>query len=188
MVGPNVLEMYAWVDRAACLREVRAGRALSEWWFPERGDANGPEARQARAVCQVCEVREECLAWAVRHFEEGIWGGVGARARRDLRTGERLLRCVACDDVFVSSSRRPSVTRCGLCRREQARARKREWDAKNRRENPGSRPESSLDAGHGVYAKYVKGCRCQACRRAAREYRRELRAQQTLDRVFGTDT
>lgn len=36
----------------------------------------------ARAVCGRCPVREQCLAWALRHGErEGVWGGLTPRQR-----------------------------------------------------------------------------------------------------------
>lgn len=36
-----------------------------------------------RRVCAQCEVREQCLKWAIDHDERfGIWGGMSERERR----------------------------------------------------------------------------------------------------------
>lgn len=53
-----------------------------EIFFPERGGSS----RAARAVCNDCSVREECLRYALTNREQfGIWGGTSERERRKLR-------------------------------------------------------------------------------------------------------
>ena len=48
------------------------------------------EAGLALSYCSVCQVREVCLAWAVRNGERyGVWGGTTEQQRR------RLIRQVA---------------------------------------------------------------------------------------------
>ena len=50
-------------------------------FYPERG---GTPAR-ARAFCDGCAVKAECLAWAISKRETyGIWGGTSERQRRRL--------------------------------------------------------------------------------------------------------
>jgi WhiB family redox-sensing transcriptional regulator len=50
-------------------------------FFPEKGGTVGPAVR----VCRVCEVRAECLDYALEHGERaGVWGGLSARARERL--------------------------------------------------------------------------------------------------------
>ncbi|MGH2602892.1 MAG: WhiB family transcriptional regulator [Dehalococcoidia bacterium] len=54
----------------------------TELFFPERG---GPTS-QAKAVCHGCDVRPECLTYAIESGEKhGIWGGLSERERRQLR-------------------------------------------------------------------------------------------------------
>lgn len=66
----------AWQGKARCL-EVDP-----EIFFPERGGSS----KSARAVCKQCEVRLECLRYALRNREQfGIWGGTSERERRKLR-------------------------------------------------------------------------------------------------------
>jgi len=64
------------VDRAAC-KEYD-----TSVFFPEPGD----HGKLAMGICAGCLVVESCLEWALRHEDEGVWGGVTARKRRALRT------------------------------------------------------------------------------------------------------
>lgn len=71
-----------WRDRAACHGYP------TDWWFPNGTVSNSVEVRQARAICQDCPVRGECLDWAIRtHQPAGIWGGMGVVSRRRLGKG-----------------------------------------------------------------------------------------------------
>lgn len=66
----------AWMDRANC------HQVDPDLFFPERGAS----IAEARAVCRACDVREECLEYALEHGEKfGIWGGKSERERRTLR-------------------------------------------------------------------------------------------------------
>lgn len=56
-------------------------------FFPERGES----VRQAKEVCQGCEVRHDCLEYAMQSSEKfGIWGGLSERERRRLRRARVL--------------------------------------------------------------------------------------------------
>jgi WhiB family transcriptional regulator, redox-sensing transcriptional regulator len=58
-------------------------------FFPERGAST----KEAKSVCHGCEVRPECLEYALRHGEKfGIWGGMSERERRRLRRQRALAR------------------------------------------------------------------------------------------------
>lgn len=66
----------AWQERALC------AQTDPEAFFPEKGGST----REAKAVCAVCEVRDECLEYALQHDERfGIWGGMSERERRRLK-------------------------------------------------------------------------------------------------------
>lgn len=59
----------------------------AELFYPERGAST----REAKAVCDACVVREECLEFAVVNGEKfGIWGGLSERQRRPLRRARAL--------------------------------------------------------------------------------------------------
>lgn len=53
-----------------------------EIFFPERGGSS----KAARAVCNDCAVKQQCLLYALTNREQfGIWGGTSERERRRLR-------------------------------------------------------------------------------------------------------
>lgn len=53
-----------------------------EAFFPEKGGST----RDAKKVCGACNVRAECLEYALANDERfGIWGGLSERERRRLR-------------------------------------------------------------------------------------------------------
>jgi WhiB family transcriptional regulator, redox-sensing transcriptional regulator len=67
-----------WQDRALC------AQTDPEAFFPEKGGST----REAKKICLGCEVRSECLDYALAHDERfGIWGGLSERERRRLKRG-----------------------------------------------------------------------------------------------------
>ncbi len=53
-----------------------------EAFFPEKGGST----RDAKKICGQCEVKAECLEYALSNDERfGIWGGLSERERRRLR-------------------------------------------------------------------------------------------------------
>ncbi len=65
-----------WQERALC------AQTDPEAFFPEKGGST----REAKKVCTGCEVRGECLDYALAHDERfGIWGGLSERERRKLK-------------------------------------------------------------------------------------------------------
>jgi WhiB family redox-sensing transcriptional regulator len=177
-IGPNILEMNRWRDRALCAAEVKAGRALSSWWFPDQGESRGPEAEAAKQICRQCEVRAECLEWAIVHREAGLWSATSERERTRTTGKPKITTCIDCGVEFVHVPRGGRQERCVPCRAVRDRTRKRAYDIeKGRIKDPGSRPQVSVDGGHGTISRYNKGCRCRACKKASQQHRaRYLRA------------
>ena len=74
-----------WVHRARCRNED------PELFFPV--GSSGPAAvqiEQAKEVCTLCDVREECLEWAMTTGQDaGVWGGLSEEERRALRRARR---------------------------------------------------------------------------------------------------
>jgi WhiB family redox-sensing transcriptional regulator len=58
-----------------------------EIFFPHAGD----RAREAKDICAACPVTAACLAYALRHYEAGIWGGKTEYERRQIRNTTRLV-------------------------------------------------------------------------------------------------
>ena len=72
-----------WQERANCLG------VDPDLFFPERGAST----REAKSVCSNCEVRVDCLEYALVNGEKfGIWGGLSERERRRLRRQRALAR------------------------------------------------------------------------------------------------
>ena len=66
----------AWQERALC------AQTDPEAFFPEKGGST----REAKRVCMACEVRAECLEYALAKDERfGIWGGLSERERRRVK-------------------------------------------------------------------------------------------------------
>ena len=69
-------EEQGWQERALC------AETDPEAFFPEKGGST----REAKKICTGCEVKLECLEYALGNDERfGIWGGLSERERRRLR-------------------------------------------------------------------------------------------------------
>jgi WhiB family redox-sensing transcriptional regulator len=67
------IETLPWAKQAKCLQ------ADPDTFFPEKGGST----REAKRICTMCEVRRECLEYALENDERfGIWGGMSERERR----------------------------------------------------------------------------------------------------------
>ena len=66
----------SWQERSLC------AQTDPEAFFPEKGGST----REAKKVCVGCDVRSECLEYALANDERfGIWGGLSERERRKLK-------------------------------------------------------------------------------------------------------
>jgi len=66
----------AWQTDALC------AQTDPEAFFPEKGGST----RDAKKICTTCEVKAQCLDYALHNDERfGIWGGLSERERRRLR-------------------------------------------------------------------------------------------------------
>ena len=70
------VEELDWHESALC------AQTDPEAFFPEKCGST----REAKRVCLSCDVRAECLEYALLHDERfGIWGGLSERERRRLK-------------------------------------------------------------------------------------------------------
>ena len=66
----------SWQEQSLC------AQTDPEAFFPEKGGST----REAKRICVGCEVKSECLEYALMHDERfGIWGGLSERERRRLK-------------------------------------------------------------------------------------------------------
>lgn len=74
----------AWMASAACLTVEDP-----DIFFPGRGASHA----EAKAVCNACPVRLDCLEHALRNGETfGIWGATSDRERRRIRRQRAIAR------------------------------------------------------------------------------------------------
>lgn len=74
--GFDGFETLQWQEDALC------NQTDPEAFFPEKGGST----REAKKVCNGCEVAEKCLEYAMSNDERfGIWGGLSERERRKLK-------------------------------------------------------------------------------------------------------
>lgn len=74
-----------WVHRSVCSPcpgdTAEDIRQRADLFFPAKGAPTKP----AKALCNVCPVRTECLAWALKMKpRHGVYGGRSERERRKL--------------------------------------------------------------------------------------------------------
>lgn len=75
---PAPKDPEAWRESARCVDMD------PDDFHPSRGE--DAKATAAKAICDACPVRVDCLEYAIERPDlEGIWGGVNARGRREIR-------------------------------------------------------------------------------------------------------
>lgn len=75
-VDAGVRGDLSWQDDALC------AEVGTEMFFPDKGGSTV----EAKKICAACEVREQCLAYALEQGERyGIYGGKSERERRTIR-------------------------------------------------------------------------------------------------------
>ena len=68
--------LLGWQQQALC------AQTDPEAFFPEKGGST----REAKRICIGCEVKGDCLEYALGQDERfGIWGGLSERERRRLK-------------------------------------------------------------------------------------------------------
>lgn len=74
--GPDTI--FDWQQRALC------AQTDPDSFFPEKGGST----ESAKRTCLGCDVKVECLAYALENNERfGVWGGLSEAERRQLKRG-----------------------------------------------------------------------------------------------------
>lgn len=106
-------------------------------WFPESSQPSAP----AKAICLGCEVRVQCLEYALAHGERGIWGGTNEGQRRAIRRTR--------DDA----TRRNAAAEAAAARREEiAHLLSFRWSCERIAERLGMHPTSVRDIARNLAA------------------------------------
>ncbi len=75
-LGDDETMLLSWQEQALC------AQTDPEAFFPEKGGST----REAKRICVGCDVKGECLEYALGQDERfGIWGGLSERERRRLK-------------------------------------------------------------------------------------------------------
>ncbi len=84
----GLVPRLAWMDHAACANKgATEGRVPRVDFFPKQTAAT----QEAKAICQRCSVRDECLAYALateNRERHGIWGGMTPEERAAIADGQ----------------------------------------------------------------------------------------------------
>jgi WhiB family transcriptional regulator, redox-sensing transcriptional regulator len=133
-VNTKELQLAALVQGAPCTQTD------AELWFPER--ANSPEARLPKALCRSCPIRVECLATALADpsITDGIWGGLTASERDDIRGRQRRELLPHGTEGAIKRHRRAEQPLCEACQAardasNERRQAKRRLDPASQRDN-----------------------------------------------------
>lgn len=99
MSGLDLPRPLDWMTDALCTQTD------PEVFFPKPGRS----ILAAKRVCSKCEVRDDCLDWAMTTGEPwGVLGGLGESERRRLRGVRRRhgdhVKCAVCGEAMLESS------------------------------------------------------------------------------------
>jgi WhiB family redox-sensing transcriptional regulator len=75
----NKIERPSWMLKAGCKEHTSA------FFYPSGRVAQRSVPHAVQQVCNACEVRPECLAYALDNHEQGIWGGTCEEQRHRMR-------------------------------------------------------------------------------------------------------
>lgn len=79
----KIRETIHWQESALC------AQTDPDIFFPEKGGSTAP----ATSICSQCEVRAECLEYAVSNdIRHGIWGGMSDNDRRRISRERKRAR------------------------------------------------------------------------------------------------
>lgn len=105
-------EQVRWMDRGRC-------NGTTDWelfFADERAKRRGLPAEvppEVAPVCGACEVRLECLDWALSNDEEGVWGGTTLQQREAMKRPIVRAKCPACQSANLFRIGPQQV--CGDC-------------------------------------------------------------------------
>lgn len=105
-------EQMRWMDRGRC-------NGTTDWrafFADERAKRRGLPAEvppQVASICGACEVRIECLNWALENEEEGVWGGTTLQQREAMKRPIVRAKCPACQGRSLFRAGLQQV--CGDC-------------------------------------------------------------------------
>jgi WhiB family redox-sensing transcriptional regulator len=102
-------EDLAWREQGACNNPYVDYTVF----FPPYDSPSGNAA--AKKICDRCPVKAQCLAWALKYDEMGIWGGTGEADRRAIKRRRVRKTCLSCDsNAIVEENHAEVCLACGM--------------------------------------------------------------------------
>lgn len=74
-ISTRIAHSEAWMQQAVCVGQ-------GDLFF---SDHMRTVVRKAKLICSTCPVRQQCLDYALKGDELGVWGGLTANERRKLK-------------------------------------------------------------------------------------------------------
>lgn len=101
-------------ESGACRRAVALKLATTEDFFTDDKTSEVPEI--AGRWCRHCPIQVECLAYALAHDEEGVWGNTTFAQRKKLKRGITRVHCPGCaaTDILEMMDGVEICLSCGL--------------------------------------------------------------------------
>ena len=94
----NERKLSSWHERGAC---YRADAFISDLFTNHERKIPTPDPKCVE-LCNKCEVREDCLEWAMTKPEkDGVWGGTTPYMREQLRKNRHRVHCPGCMSVNI---------------------------------------------------------------------------------------
>lgn len=111
-----------WVDRASC-RGIPTEMFYPVYVFHGVPERNPKAPHIIQRICDSCPVTGDCLSWALRHHEYGIWGGTTEVQRRHILKSRLRVMCIRCASRTIVRAKRYAIClACGLSWNEPVRA------------------------------------------------------------------
>jgi hypothetical protein len=114
LYGIPVADKFFPEGRAACTGHN------TEMWFPDYTVNKEAKTKRelvakrneniaaAKAICETCEIKQECLMWSLKYEPFGIWGGRDERERFWDRRDYKV-ECVVAERIFIPGIGRAST-------------------------------------------------------------------------------
>lgn len=103
-----------WQDRARCKGQPWEMFFNADETTGTRHRLQRP-SKEAQATCDACPVAGECLSWALRKKEHGIWGGTTDGQREQILKIRYRVHCPRCDSrEIVRSVAHAVCMSCGI--------------------------------------------------------------------------
>lgn len=120
----------AWVERASC-RGIPTDMFYPVYVFHNVRERNPKAPHIIQRICDACPVAGDCLSWALRHHEYGIWGGTTEVQRRNILKSRLRVMCIRCASRTIVRARSYAIClACGLSWNEPVRAEELEREPK----------------------------------------------------------